>query len=286
MIHSRLNNLGLGFQFSPSDRDGLPSVVPDPFAVHLPNCTTYGGKSRSASDRASIRTLLFREVEQGSISSKVDLLPSSRLAKLFILDENLAIQEHLFTTPLDEQRYREMNEVSLPRDALRLRRRNRGPRSKKAEFVVDDLDESTNIGAIIRPKIPQLRQELPLSAYFWTVDFTSIYAAVVGERIPYIRRQDPIGSRRFQECLGDLTDLVMSSGNEELTTAQTMYGDCGPLLFSFVPMLTLDLLGSRLPTTLLLLMTSKKVWKTCSVLPRLSLHHLMELGCLQCATCL
>lgn len=211
----------------------MPLVVPDPFALHFPDCTTYGGKPRIVPNRAAITSLLFKEVEQRSLSSQE---PLTRLAKLFVLDGSLAIQEYLFSIPLDEHGDRDVGEVSLSQDALRLRRRNVGSRrSKRAEFVIDDLDESGNVGAMIRPQIPQPAQDLPLSADIWTVDYTSIYATVIGERMPYMRKQTPIGSRRFQDCLNDLTELVLSSGNADLVTAQTMYSDCDPPFLHSLP---------------------------------------------------
>lgn len=224
ILYSRLNDLSLGFQVPHlSEADAVPVSVPDPFVVHIPRRSPDQDKPNDVRHEAHFLTLLFKEVEQAPSGNKTDFTPSARLAKLFILDASLAVQESLFFAPLDNDGDLQVIDMPLSRDVLRLKKRNAGVRrSIRAGFVVDDFDESTTV--TIKSHNLRAAPALLSSTLSWTVDYAAAYLAAIGEKVPSARRSDvkPMYDRGFKDCLENLAKFVLESDNKDSITSQTM----------------------------------------------------------------
>ncbi|KAL1967509.1 hypothetical protein VTN77DRAFT_3024 [Rasamsonia byssochlamydoides] len=236
ILYSRLNDLGLGFQVPPpSGPVGVPPSVPDPFVVHIPKRSPARNRPDSVQNEAPFMTLLFKEVEQAPPGHKGDYTPFTRLVKLFILDASLAVQESLFFAPLNNDGDLQESDMPLSGEVLRLRRRVAvARRTRRADFIVDDFDESTAAATAIKSHDAQGAPTLLSSALSWTVDCTAAYLTVIGEKISSVRRSGMkhLSDKGFKDCLENLAKLVVEPGKKNSATSQTMLEivNCKPFL--------------------------------------------------------
>ncbi|KAL1853873.1 hypothetical protein Plec18170_005265 [Paecilomyces lecythidis] len=165
--------------------------------------------------------MVFKEVEHGPPPGQKEFYePSLRLVKLFMLDSRSALHEALYTGStdnknLDSTDYTDYTqELSSAGDILRLRKRAIGTRPSRAtanaddHFVVDDMDESVSRIAT-QPLGFHTSSAVASIAPQWTVDYSSVYAAVSGKQAPVRRLNDDLLSERnFGECLADLLEAA------------------------------------------------------------------------------
>ncbi|GAD97958.1 hypothetical protein ACLA_026600 [Paecilomyces variotii No. 5] len=244
MLYSRLNNLVQAFRLSLSTEEaGRLSFMPDPSIMQIPDLPhAVSSESESHDMCTRIATMVFKEIEHGPPPGQKELYePDLRLLKLFMLDSRSALHEALYTGSTDNENVDSTDytqELSTAGDILRLRKRAIGTRPSRAtadvdvHFVVDDMDESVSRMAIQPPGL-NTPSALASAAPQWTVDYSSVYAAISRKQAPVGRfNDDLLPERNFGECLADLYHRISSSPFSESITAETLFevAQCLPFL--------------------------------------------------------
>lgn len=202
--------------------------MPDPFILDIPPTPDESMESQVSPDSSQFSTLVFKEIAHSQTAagkSRYNL--KERLVKLFLLDRRLAVHELLYTgsiIALDE-----WGEQPLGREALRVKKRQKGVRKNQAinhwdDFIVDDWDES-----VLRSETPAFpgsgmstsatRATLP-----WTIDYTAVYSVAAGKLV--INSSDGHFQQHSEEqarqAIDDLKDKLANAALNDQPASRTL----------------------------------------------------------------
>ncbi|KAL4913483.1 RNA polymerase I-specific transcription initiation factor RRN6-like protein [Aspergillus aurantiobrunneus] len=221
VLFSRLNHLVLAFYCpgTPKLASNLVSV-PDPFILHVPPTPDNADDCEALPNDTRFSTLVFKEVAP-TTAGKQYLDRGLTFFKAFAVDSSLRIQESLYSKPssIDFE-----GEQLRGGDALRARRlRLTGLQKKalnsKSGFIVGDWDESVYGNVSISDR--GIDSMVALAEPQFTLDYTQIYAIVIGELDLLSPDGEKNTERRFQVLVKELVNKVTAHFSSENSTSCT-----------------------------------------------------------------
>ena len=201
--------------------------ISDPFILDVPSSAEVPTESQISPNNAQFSTLAFKEIAHSPASVGLQYYnPNVRLAKLFLLDSQLAVRESVYIGPPIEDN---TEEQSFGREVLRLKKR-KGIRTGRKnrhqdDFIVDDWDESISGMDALSISHTGIPTVTPRAIPQWTLDYTAVYAIATG-KLMTVQNESGLEKHpeeRFRESIMGLEDRMANTDPDVQPTSGTVY---------------------------------------------------------------
>ena len=219
----------LAYQCPEATEEDMNSMISisDPFILDVPSSAEVPTESQISPNNAQFSTLAFKEIAHSPASVGLQYYnPNVRLAKLFLLDSQLAVRESVYIGPPIEDN---TEEQSFGREVLRLKKR-KGIRTGRKnrhqdDFIVDDWDESISGMDALSISHTGIPTVTPRAIPQWTLDYTAVYAIATG-KLMTVQNESGLEKHpeeRFRESIMVLEDRMTNTDPVVQSTSETVY---------------------------------------------------------------
>lgn len=202
--------------------------MPDPFILDVPSTVDVPMESQISPNAAQFSTFVFKEIAHSpTAAGKMRYSPKEKLVKLFLLDCRLAVHELVYTGSAiipdvwDEQ--------PLGREALRVKKRQKGVRKNKTinywdDFIVDDWDESVSGTATSAIPDSGVSTVTPRAIPQWTIDYTAVYSVASGKLVvkPSEGAVQQQSEEQTRQAIDDLKDKLANAALSDQPASRTL----------------------------------------------------------------
>lgn len=210
LLYSRLDSCVLAFQVPIEEYDEGNYSISDPFFIYVPGVTDTNGL-KTTRYKFPVKQLVFKEIEQHIyLSKRVSLERCPRFMKLFMLGNDLAVHEYLYSKPSNQSSTEEIKfgAEALFSNAVALlpnKQKRKGDGQSSLGLSDSDIDEISDADDMAQTH----SDAFELYDLGTAVDFAKIYDLLINGQPHYIKSSRPaVAYQSFREYVEGLVAQI------------------------------------------------------------------------------